>query len=104
MAINTDHITGFGIGLGVAALGFYFYKKNQKQVDDFLRQHGIEVPAAQGIDSANMTLEELVLEKERLEDTIAEREIAAEQEPVAATAVEAEETPQKRTTKKTAKK
>ena len=80
MAINSQHITGFVIGLGAAAAGFYFYKKNQKQVDEWLRKQGIELPTATGGDDGNRSLEDLVHEKERLEDLIAEREYAAEEE------------------------
>jgi hypothetical protein len=78
--ISSQHVTGFVVGLGVAAAGFYFYKKNQKRVDDWLRQQGIALPVAEGSDVQTMTLEELVREKERLEDVIAEREHAAAQE------------------------
>jgi len=38
MGVNTDHLAGFVVGLGAAALGFYAYKKNQSHVDDWLRQ------------------------------------------------------------------
>jgi len=76
MAINSNHVTGFVIGLGVAAVGFYAYKKNQAAVDDWLRRQGVQVPAAGTQDATAMTLEELVTEKERLEDIIAEREMA----------------------------
>jgi len=76
MAINSNHVSGFIVGLGVAALGFYVYKMNQAQVDEWLRRQGINFPAVTGKDAAAMTLEELVTEKERLEDMIAEREMA----------------------------
>jgi hypothetical protein len=79
MAFSSDHITGFAVGLGAAALGFYLYKNNQRQVDEFLRSHGIDLPAGGSLDTENMTLEDLVAEKERLEDLIAEREYAASQ-------------------------
>lgn len=78
MAITSQHITGFAIGLGVAGLGFYVYKKNQPQIDDFLRKQGIQLPDRGLQDYSTMTLEELVSEKERLEDLIAEREMALE--------------------------
>ena len=78
--ISSQHVTGFVVGLGVAATGFYFYKKNQKRVDDWLRQQGISLPVAEGSDYQALTVEELVREKERIEDLIAEREHAAEQE------------------------
>jgi len=77
MAVSSDHITGFAIGLGAAALGFYLYKNNQRQVDEFLRKYGIELPAGGSLDTDSMSIEDLVSEKERLEDLIAEREYAA---------------------------
>ena len=86
MAITSEHVTGFVIGLGVAAAGFYVYKMNQKQVDAWLESQGVRFPGASAGDQSSMTLEELVRQKERLEDLIAEREYAAEQKPVAKTA------------------
>ena len=74
MAITTDHVTGFFVGLGMAVVGFYLYRRNQSQVDDFLRKQGLPLSGGSGSDRANMTLEELVGEKEGLEDLIAERE------------------------------
>ncbi len=84
MSFSSDHITGFAIGLGAAALGFYLYKNNQHQVDDFLRSHGIDLPAGGSMDTGNMTLEDLVAEKEKLEDKIAEREYNASRDEGAA--------------------
>jgi hypothetical protein len=77
MAVTSEHITGFAIGLGAAALGFYLYKNNQREVDQFLKKYGIEIPSAGSVDTDNMSLEELIAEKEKLEDLIAEREYAA---------------------------
>ena len=79
MPITSQHVTGFVIGLGVAAAGFYLYKMNQKRVDAWLEGQGIQLPRASGSDPASLTLEELVREKEKLEDLIAEREYAIEQ-------------------------
>lgn len=108
MAINSQHVTGFVIGLGAAAAGFYFYKKNQKQVDEWLRKQGIELPVTPGGDYGNMSLEDLVLEKEQLEDLIAEREYAAEEESAAETAdgtkPKRKQKSRKRTGKRAAKK
>jgi hypothetical protein len=75
MAINSQHVTGFVVGLGAAGLGYYVYKKNQKQIDEFLKSQGINLPTSTEKDYAVLTLEELVAEKERLEDLIAEREM-----------------------------
>lgn len=86
MPITAQHVTGVVIGLGVAAAGFYLYKKNQKQVDAWLESQGIQFPGAGTSDPASMTLEELVRQKERLEDLIAERESTAGAQPVANTA------------------
>ncbi len=82
MNITSQHITGFVVGLGTAALGYYVYKKNKTQIDDFLRSQGIEISDGEN-DPSLMTLEELVREKERLEDLIAEREMAAKEESTA---------------------
>ena len=79
MAINSGHITGFVIGLGVAAGGFVVYKQNQEKVDTFLRSKGINMPGSSSDDSSGMSLEELISKKEQLEDLIAEREYAARQ-------------------------
>lgn len=76
MGINTDHVTGLAVGIGAAALGLYLYKKNQRTVDKWLRAQGINVPQDNGQNAASMSLEELMREKEQLEDLIAEREIA----------------------------
>lgn len=85
MAIQSEHLIGFAVGLGAAAAGFYLYKKNQDRVDQWLREQGIQVPAGAGKDTAAMSLEELVGEKERLEDIIAEREMDGHQEAAPAT-------------------
>jgi len=71
--LTRDHFIGFLAGLGVSALGFYMYKKNQSKVDEFLRSQGIQVPGSQ-LTPSSMSLEDLVREKERFEDLIAERE------------------------------
>jgi hypothetical protein len=81
MPITSQHVTGLVVGLGVAAAGFYLYKMNQRRVDAWLESQGIRFPGTSASDLSAMTLEELVHQKERLEDLIAERELAAEQQP-----------------------
>ncbi len=76
MNITSQHVTGFVVGVGVATAAYYAYKKNQTQVDDFLRRQGIQLPETGLKNHGSMTLEELVAEKEHLEDLIAEREMA----------------------------
>ena len=77
MALTGQHLTGFAIGVGAAGLGFFLYKRYQNQVDDFFRKQGINLPNRGSKDHSSMTLEELVTEKERLEDIIAELELAS---------------------------
>ena len=80
MAITTDHLVGVAVGLGTAAACYYLYKKNQSRVDEWLRQQGVNLPTGSGKDHGAMTLEELVREKEHLEDLIAEREMVGQTE------------------------
>ena len=79
MNVTSEHVTGFIVGLGVASLGFYMYKKNETQINEWLRNQSINVPfpGFQAKDQSGMSVEELLREKERLEDLIAEREMAA---------------------------
>ena len=39
-AINKDHLKGAAVGVGVCAVGYYIYKKNQTKVDGFLKKQG----------------------------------------------------------------
>ena len=77
--ISREHVVGFVAGLATAAVGFYYYKKNQTQVDAFLAGKGINLPtdASPGALPKTAPIEELVAQKERLEDLIAEREAAS---------------------------
>lgn len=81
MPVTSEHVIGFVVGLGAAAAGFYLYKANQRRVDSWLERQGIQFPGAGASDPKAMTLEELVRQKEKLEDLIAEREHEAEQTP-----------------------
>jgi len=77
MAITTDHLVGAAVGIGVAAAGFYLYQKNRDKVDQFLRSHGMNIPVREDKPLASMSIEELATLKERVEDVLAEREVAA---------------------------
>jgi hypothetical protein len=83
MSITSDHVTGFIVGLGAASLGFYLYKKNEAQIEEWLRSQSINLPfsGSQVKDQSGMSVEELLREKERLEDLIAEREMAQKSSP-----------------------
>lgn len=82
--ITSDHVTGFVVGVGVSASAYYMYMKNKDKVDDFLAGYGIDMPAAQNEDLGKMTLEELMLKKEQLEDLIAEKEMEITHQDVVA--------------------
>ena len=67
--------TGILIGVGLSVAAYYFYMKNKDKVDEFLKNQGIQLPAAPGTkDYASMSMEELVGTKEHIEDLIAEME------------------------------
>lgn len=82
--VTKDHVTGFVVGLGVAAAGYYLYMKNKDKVDAFLAGYGIKVLEAPVENESESTLEELMLKKERLEDLIAEKEMDINQKAVKA--------------------
>lgn len=79
--INKDHLTGALVGVGVCAVGYYAYKKNQEKVDSFLRNQGINLASDNCKEFASMSLEELMETKETLEDLIAEKEILLNEVP-----------------------
>lgn len=76
--ITKEHLVGAAVGVGVCAVGYYAYKKNQTKVDEFLKKQGINVAAASHKDYATMSIEELMESKELIEDLIAEKELNEE--------------------------
>jgi hypothetical protein len=83
MDINSNHVAGFAVGVGAAALGFYLYKQNQERIDHWLRQQGIQLPQGGAKADSEASLQDLIREKERLEDLIAEREAQAAEQAAA---------------------
>jgi len=73
MAFKIEHLAGFVLGVGVTAISFVFYLKKGRQIVG--RSSGNEEPSTVA-DYESRSLEELIDEKERLEDRIAEREMA----------------------------
>ena len=71
---NNPLVKGILIGVGVSAVGFYAYKRNEEKVDNFMRRHGVKVktPTA-GFET--MAIEDLMRTKESIEDLIAEKEL-----------------------------
>ena len=79
---------GILIGVGVSAVGFYAYKKNEDKVDGFLRRHGMNI-RQRGADYETMSVEELMRTKETIEDLIAEKELQEQSVTVEAPEAEA---------------
>ncbi len=90
MAITTNHLVGAAVGVGVAAVGSYLDAKNRDKVDQFLRDHGLNVPVREDKPLAKMSIEELATLKEKVEDILAEREVAAKATASAEKAAEAD--------------
>ena len=60
--------------MGISAVGFYLYKKNEEKVDNFLRNRGMDIKP-RGSNYEAMSVEELMRTKETIEDLIAEKEM-----------------------------
>ena len=71
--ITKDHLVGAAVGVGVAAVAFYLYKKNQAKVDDFLRKQGSNIKASSCSNLEGLDIEGLTEMKEHIEDLIAEK-------------------------------
>lgn len=94
MAITMSPVVkGVLIGVGVSAVGFYAYKKNEEKVDNFMRRHGVKVktPTA-GYET--MSVEDLMRAKETIEDLIAEKEMQEQSVTVEAGEETAEAVPE----------
>ena len=74
MMSENNLVKGILIGVGVSAVGFYLYKKNEEKVDSFLRGRGMDIKP-RGSNYETMTVEELMRTKETNEDLIAEKEM-----------------------------
>ena len=83
--VNSDHLMGAAVGVGVCAVGYYLYTKNDEQVNSFLKKQGINVPTSSNKNYNNMSIEELMETKELIEDIIAEKEVQVTSETAVAT-------------------
>lgn len=81
-AITKNHLVGAAVGVGVAAVAFYLYKKNQAKVDEFLRKQGINIKTSSCASLENLDIEGLTEMKEHIEDLIAEKSAAESAEEV----------------------
>ena len=80
--ITKNHLVGAAVGVGVAAVAFYLYKKNQAKVDEFLRKQGINIKSSSCASLENLDIEGLTEMKEHIEDLIAEKSAAESVEEV----------------------
>lgn len=91
MMVTNDHMVGFAAGAAVTALALYWYDQNRERVDQFLESQRMGLgqpggswpqapqyapPPASG--GQQPTMEELMAQKEQLEDMIAELQAAQE--------------------------
>ena len=81
-AITKNHLVGAAVGVGVAAVAFYLYKKNQAKVDEFLRKQGINIKTSSCASLENLDIEGLTEMKEHIEDLITEKSAAESVEEV----------------------
>ena len=81
-SITKNHLVGAAVGVGVAAVAFYLYKKNQAKVDEFLRKQGINIKSSSCSNLDSMNIESLTEMKEHIEDLIAEKSAAESVEEV----------------------
>ena len=68
--VTKNHLVGAAVGVGVAAVAFYLYKKNQAKVDEFLRKQGINIKTSSCSSLENLDIEGLTEMKEHIEDLI----------------------------------
>ena len=73
MALNKDFLMGFLSGTVVGAVGYRVYEQNNGQLRNLIQQSpqiGLTAPHV----TPELTVEDLVSQKERLEDLIAEKQ------------------------------
>lgn len=80
MTFQRTFTTGIILGVGVSLVAFYVYQRNKSKVDGFLREQGINIPSAGGKDYSMMSLQELMENKEHIEDLISEIELRTQGE------------------------
>nr|WP_314276695.1 hypothetical protein [uncultured Peptostreptococcus sp.] len=73
---RSDVLKGVAIGVGVCAIGYVAYKKNEDTVNSFLNDHGFNIESNGGSDYYSMSLEKLMETKETIEDIIAEKDLS----------------------------
>ncbi len=75
MAFNQDFLMGFVSGAVVGAVGYRLYEQNSGQLGRLIQPTGGAMPFKQNSNSYRPSVEELMAQKERLEDLIAEMQV-----------------------------
>lgn len=78
MVMNKDFLFGFVSGTVVGAVGYRVYEQNQGQLSQLIQnpvQHSMN-SLQQALPKQDITLEDLISQKERLEDLIAEKKVS----------------------------
>ena len=75
MALNKDFLMGFLSGTVVGAVGYRLYEQNGGQLQRLVQPQGSLGAFNQNASSYQPSVEELVSQKERLEDMIAEMQM-----------------------------
>lgn len=84
--MNNDHVTGFVTGAACTVFAFYWYQQNKERIDEFVKAQelGLATPlatvgrapaapvAAASANGGAPDLAQLMAERERLDDMIAE--------------------------------
>ncbi|PHA02314.1 hypothetical protein COE51_03450 [Bacillus pseudomycoides] len=75
MALNKDFLMGFVSGAVVGVVGYRLYEQNGGQLQRLVQPNGVFGGGAPQAGSYQPSVEELVAQKERLEDMIAELQV-----------------------------
>jgi len=75
MAFNKDFVMGFVSGTVVGAVGYRFYDQNSDQLKRLVQPGGVGAFSQQPGTNYQPSVEEVIAQKERLEDLIAEMQI-----------------------------
>lgn len=73
MVLTRDFWIGFVTGTVVGAVGYRLYEQNNGQLKRLVQAQSQALPSA----GLEVTLEDLIAQKERLEDIIAEKQVGA---------------------------
>ncbi|MBN8234859.1 hypothetical protein JF544_06340 [Halobacillus kuroshimensis] len=82
MVLNKDFMMGFVSGTVVGAVGYRLYEQNQGQLSQLIQNPGVQSMNSLPSLSTNqheVTMEDLIAQKERLEDYIAEKKVNSAQ-------------------------